>query len=188
MVVNRNLALSLALLKMKNRKNIASMASTSRNFRRVADNNPLKRAINKYRRHGPRWVPNNGRGEVIHPNWQGTTKYHNTKRKIRNNCEQFKPALNNNNSNNNYGPGNNNNYNENELANRARRTPRAYSECKHKIIMNAYGSKQPRAMHTGGLVRKSAVHRLLKGEIVLSRAQRQGLTHGQIVKILSRRR
>ena len=42
----------------------------------------------------------------------------------------------------------------------------------------------PRAMHTGGLVRKTGSHRLLKGEIVLSRAQRQGLTHGQIVKIL----
>ena len=45
MVVNKNLALTLVLLRMKNRKNIASMASTSRNFRRVADNNPIKRAI-----------------------------------------------------------------------------------------------------------------------------------------------
>lgn len=41
-----------------------------------------------------------------------------------------------------------------------------------------------RSMHTGGLVRKTATHRLLKGEIVLSRAQRQGFTHAQIVKIL----
>ena len=39
-------------------------------------------------------------------------------------------------------------------------------------------------MHTGGLVRKTAPHRLLKGEVVLSRGQRRGLTHGQIVKIL----
>ena len=39
-------------------------------------------------------------------------------------------------------------------------------------------------MHTGGLVRKTGPHRLLKDEIVLSRAQRKGLTHGQIVKIL----
>ena len=40
------------------------------------------------------------------------------------------------------------------------------------------------SLHTGGLVRKTAPHRLLKDEIVLSRAQRKGLTHGQIVKIL----
>ena len=44
-------------------------------------------------------------------------------------------------------------------------------------------SPEPR-MHTGGLVRKTGSHRLLKGEIVLSRAHRKGLTHGQIVKIL----
>ena len=46
------------------------------------------------------------------------------------------------------------------------------------------GAPLPRQMHTGGLVRKTAPHRLLKDEIVLSRAQRKGLTHGQIVKIL----
>jgi len=40
------------------------------------------------------------------------------------------------------------------------------------------------SLHTGGLVRKTAPHRLLKNEIVLSRAQRKGFTHGQIVKIL----
>ncbi len=45
-------------------------------------------------------------------------------------------------------------------------------------------SPEPRPMHTGGLVRKTGPHRLLKDEIVLSRAQRKGLTHGQIVKIL----
>jgi len=45
--------------------------------------------------------------------------------------------------------------------------------------------KRPRSMHSGGLVRKSGPHRLLKGEIVLSRSQRQGFTHGQILKILS---
>jgi len=45
-------------------------------------------------------------------------------------------------------------------------------------------SPEPRQMHTGGLVRKTGPHRLLKDEIVLSRAQRRGLTHGQIVKIL----
>ena len=45
-------------------------------------------------------------------------------------------------------------------------------------------SPEPRPMHTGGLVRKTGPHRLLKDEIVLSRAQRRGLTHGQIVKIL----
>ena len=44
--------------------------------------------------------------------------------------------------------------------------------------------ESPRPMHTGGLVRKTGVHRLLKDEIVLSRAQRNGFTHGQIVKIL----
>ena len=38
--------------------------------------------------------------------------------------------------------------------------------------------------HTGGLIRKTGPHRLLKDEIVLSRAQRKGFTHGQIVKIL----
>ena len=48
----------------------------------------------------------------------------------------------------------------------------------------AQRSPAPRAMHSGGLVRKTGPHRLLKGEIVLSRSQRQGLTHGQIVKIL----
>jgi len=45
-------------------------------------------------------------------------------------------------------------------------------------------SPEPRQMHTGGLVRKTGPHRLLKDEIVLSRAQRKGFTHGQIVKIL----
>ena len=43
-----------------------------------------------------------------------------------------------------------------------------------------------RSMHTGGLVRKTGPHRLLKNEIVLSRSQRRGFTHGQIVKILAR--
>ena len=47
----------------------------------------------------------------------------------------------------------------------------------------AYG-KRLRNMHVGGLVRKTSPHRLLKGEIVLSRSQCRGLTHGQILKIL----
>jgi len=42
--------------------------------------------------------------------------------------------------------------------------------------------------HTGGLIHKTGPHRLLKGEIVLSRAQRKGFTHGQIVKILAKYR
>jgi len=41
--------------------------------------------------------------------------------------------------------------------------------------------------HTGGLVRKTGSYRLLKNEIVLSRAQRKGFTHGQIVKILAKK-
>jgi hypothetical protein len=49
---------------------------------------------------------------------------------------------------------------------------------------HAQRSTAPRAMHSGGLIRKTGPHRLLEGEIVLSRSQRQGLTHGQIVKIL----
>lgn len=49
---------------------------------------------------------------------------------------------------------------------------------------NNNNNDEPRQMHTGGLVRKTGPHRLLKDEIVLSRAQRGGLTHGQIVKIL----
>ena len=49
---------------------------------------------------------------------------------------------------------------------------------------NNNNNDEPRQMHTGGLVRKTGPHRLLKDEIVLSRAQRRGLTHGQIVKIL----
>lgn len=44
--------------------------------------------------------------------------------------------------------------------------------------------KRLRNMHVGGLVRKTGAHRLLKGEIVLSRSQRRGLTHGQILKLL----
>ena len=42
--------------------------------------------------------------------------------------------------------------------------------------------------HTGGLVRKTCSYRLLKGEIVLSRAQRKGFTHAQIVRILDKAR
>lgn len=45
--------------------------------------------------------------------------------------------------------------------------------------------KRLRNMHVGGLVRKTGPHRLLKGEIVLSRSQRQGFTHAQILKILA---
>ena len=48
--------------------------------------------------------------------------------------------------------------------------------------------KRLRNMHSGGLVRKTGPHRLLGGEIVLSRSQRQGLTHGQILKILDAHR
>ena len=48
---------------------------------------------------------------------------------------------------------------------------------------SAAPSPEPR-LHSGGLVRKTGSHRLLKGEIVLSRAQRRGMTHAQIVKIL----
>ena len=43
-------------------------------------------------------------------------------------------------------------------------------------------------MHSGGLVRSTKSFRLLKNEIVLSRAQRKGFTHGQIVKILAKYR
>ena len=49
---------------------------------------------------------------------------------------------------------------------------------------NSNNNNNMPSLHTGGLVRKTAPHRLLKDEIVLSRAQRKGLTHGQIVKIL----
>ena len=49
---------------------------------------------------------------------------------------------------------------------------------------NSNNNNNMPSLHTGGLVRKTGPHRLLKNEIVLSRAQRKGLTHGQIVKIL----
>jgi len=40
--------------------------------------------------------------------------------------------------------------------------------------------------HSGGLIRSTRSYRLLKGEIVLSRGQRKGLTHGQIVKLIEK--
>jgi len=62
-----------------------------------------------------------------------------------------------------------------------------------RIIRKARDSRPSRASrelfpkkHSGGLVRSTKSYRLLKGEIVLSRGQRKGMTHGQIVKLIER--
>ena len=56
---------------------------------------------------------------------------------------------------------------------------------KEQEVVKELSRKIPR-MHSGGLVRSTKSYRLLKGEIVLSRGQRKGLTHGQIVKLIER--
>ncbi len=48
-------------------------------------------------------------------------------------------------------------------------------------LTNAF---QKLTMHSGGLIRSTGEYRLLSGEIILSREQKKGLTHGQIVKLI----
>ncbi len=176
MVIKEN-ALRIVARETPNTNTVRKVRQVSKGLRNAGINNPLV----MYASEAPLWVNGNGTGRVIHARYPGTNRYFKAKNRIEKECDKFKP-VNNNNSNYNW---NNYNHNENEIANRQRRTPQKYNECKYKIIKNEW-NKPPalRSMHTGGLVRKTGPHRLLKGEIVLSRAQRQGFTHGQIVKIL----
>tara|TARA_Y100001936_G_scaffold220891_2_gene235423 strand:+ start:3516 stop:4127 length:612 start_codon:yes stop_codon:yes gene_type:complete len=50
-------------------------------------------------------------------------------------------------------------------------------------LTNAF---QKLTMHSGGLIRSTGEYRLLSGEIILSREQKKGLTHGQIVKLIEK--
>ena len=166
-------ALRIAARETRNTNSVRALRQVSKALRNAGNNNPLRMYANE----APLWVNGNGTGRVIHAGYPGTNRYWKARRRIERECEQFRP-FNNNNDNYNW---NNYNHNQNEINNRARRTPEKYAECRYKIIKNEWNM---RSMHTGGLIRKSGPHRLLKGEIVLSKAQRQGFTHGQIVKIL----
>ena len=181
MVIKEN-ALRIVARETPNTNTVRKVRQVSKGLRNSGINNPLVMYANE----APLWVNGNGTGRVINARYPGTNRYFKAKNRIEKECDKFKPI---NYWQNNYNYNNNSSNNENKIANRRRRSPEKYNECKYKIIKNEWNKPPPlRSMHTGGLVRKTATHRLLKGEIVLSRAQRQGLTHGQIVKILAKRR